>query len=64
VVTLEHHPGTLGRAALALGEHKININYSYYGSDPATQLPLLVFGVDQVNKAALLLDEMTASKPS
>jgi hypothetical protein len=64
VVTLEHRPGTLGRAALALGEHKININYSYYGSDPATQLPLLVFGVDQVNKAALLLDELTSSKPS
>jgi hypothetical protein len=64
VVALEHCPGQLGRAALCLGENKININYSYYGSDPASNLPLLVFGVDQVNKAALLLDELAASRPS
>ncbi len=58
---LENRPGTLGRAASCLGEHKININYSYYGSDPATNRPMLVFGVDQVTNAARLLDELAAS---
>jgi len=64
VVTLDHRPGALGRAALCLGENKININYSYYGSDPASKRHLLVFGVDQVNKAALLLDQIAESQPS
>ena len=58
VAALENRPGTLGRAALCLGDHKININYSYYGSDPATNKQLLVFGVDQVTRAARLLDEL------
>ena len=64
IATLENRPGTLGRAALCLGENKININYSYYGSDPASKLQMLVFGVDQVNKAAQLLDQFAASRPS
>jgi hypothetical protein len=63
VVTLENRPGTLGRAALRLGEDKINVNYSYCGSDPASNLLMLVFGVDQVTNAALLLDEFAASQP-
>ena len=63
VVTLEHRPGQLGRAALCLGENKININYSYYGSDPATNRQMLIFGVDQVNNASVLLDKLTASRP-
>jgi hypothetical protein len=63
VATLEHRPGALGRAALCLGENKININYSYYGSDPATNRQMLVFGVDQVNNASSLLDKLTASLP-
>jgi hypothetical protein len=62
VATLEHRPGALGRAALCLGENKININYSYYGSDPATNRQMLIFGVDQVNNAALLLDKLAASQ--
>jgi hypothetical protein len=60
---LEHRPGALGRAALCLGENKININYSYYGSDPATNRQMLIFGVDQVNNASALLDKLTASLP-
>ena len=63
VVTLANRPGALGRAALALGEHKININYSYYGFDPASQLQLLVFGVDQVNKAGEVLDQFEVHQP-
>jgi hypothetical protein len=64
VATLENRPGTLGRAAMCLGEHKININYSYYGSDPATNLQMLVFGVDQVTRAGHLLDELAATGPA
>jgi hypothetical protein len=58
VVTLAHSPGELGRAALRLGENQININYSYCGLQPGSTLPLAVFGVDHVSKAAVLLDEL------
>jgi hypothetical protein len=58
VVTLTHRPGELAKAALKLGEHKINVNYSYCGLQPGSTLPLVVFGVDQVSKAAELLDEL------
>jgi hypothetical protein len=60
VVTLEHRPGELGRAALRLGECGININYSYCGLEPGSTLPLIVFGVDQVTKASIVLDELAA----
>jgi hypothetical protein len=50
VVQLEHRPG----------EHRININYSYCGLEPGSSSPLAVFGVDQVTKAAALLDEFAA----
>jgi hypothetical protein len=60
VVTLEHRPGELGRAALRLGENQINIKYSYCGLEPGSTRPLVVFGVDQVTKAAVLLDELAA----
>jgi hypothetical protein len=62
VAILENCPGALGRAALCLGDHKININYSYYGSDPETNHQMLVFGVDQVSKAAQLLDKVSAPR--
>jgi hypothetical protein len=61
VVTLAHRPGELGRAAMRLGENHININYSYSGLQPGSTLPLVVFGVDQVTKASLLLDEIAAT---
>jgi len=61
VAYLENHPGTLVRAAHWLGEHRININYSYYGSDPVSNRPMLVFGVDQVTNAARLLDALSAA---
>ena len=60
-VTLPHRPGELGRAALRLGENSININYSYCGLQPGSALPLVVFGVDQVTKASLVLDEIAAA---
>ena len=63
VVRLAHRPGALGRAASRLGENHINIDYSYCGLEPGSSLGLLVFGVDNVNKAATVLDELAAEKP-
>jgi hypothetical protein len=58
VVRLPHRPGRLGRAAALLGENKINIDYSYCGLEPGSTRALLVFGVDNLTRAANLLDEM------
>jgi hypothetical protein len=58
VVRLEHKPGELGRAAARLGENKINIDYSYCGLEPGSNRALVVFGVDNLSKAAKLLDEL------
>ena len=58
VVRLEHKPGELGRAAARLGENKINIDYSYCGLEPGSTRALVVFGVDNLTKAAKLLDEL------
>ena len=60
VVRLAHRPGELGRAALRLGENQINIDYSYCGLEPGSPLALAVFGVDNVTRAAALLDALTA----
>jgi hypothetical protein len=58
VVRLANQPGELGRAAKQLGEHKINIDYSYCGLEPGSTQALLVFGVDNLSKAAKALDEL------
>ncbi len=55
---LPNRPGELGRAAARLGENKINIDYSYCGTDPETNRGMLVFGVNNLTKAANLLDEL------
>jgi len=62
IVRLPHRPGELGRAASRLGENKINIDYSYCGSEPGTTLGLLVFGGDNLTKAADLLDRLAAEE--
>jgi hypothetical protein len=61
-VRLAHRPGELGRAASRLGEHKINIDYSYCGLEPGSTRALVVFGVDNPGKAATLLDELEAEE--
>ncbi|HUI82545.1 MAG TPA: hypothetical protein VLY24_31700 [Bryobacteraceae bacterium] len=63
-VRLAHRPGQLGRAAARLGEKQINIDYSYCGVDPGSQLVLVVFGVDRLSAAAKLLDELSAEEAS
>jgi hypothetical protein len=63
-VRLAHRPGELGRAASRLGEHQINIDYSYSGVEPGSGRALLVFGTDNATKAAKLLDELEAEEAS
>ena len=60
VVRLAHRPGELGRAASRLGEGQINIDYTYCGMEPGSALGLVVFGVDNLTKAVILLDELAA----
>jgi hypothetical protein len=58
VVRLANRPGELGRAAMRLGEKQINIDYTYCGLEPDSSLGLVVFGVDNLTKAAAVLDEL------
>ena len=58
VAKVANRPGVLGRAAARLGAAQINIDYSYCGAEPASPFALLVFGIDNVTKAANLLDEL------
>jgi hypothetical protein len=60
VAKVAHKPGALGRAAARLGENHINIDYSYCGMEPGSSQVLLVFGVDNLAKAAAVLDELPA----
>ena len=60
VVKVAHRPGEMGRAAAHLGANHINIDYSYCGVDPESKQILLVFGVDDLKKAAAVLDELAA----
>jgi hypothetical protein len=60
IVRLAHRPGELARATSRLGEQLINIDYSYSGLEPASARALVVFGVDNLTKAANLLDELSA----
>ena len=56
-VKLPHRPGELARAASKLGEANININYGYVGIEPGSNEPLLIFGVEDADRAAKILDE-------
>jgi len=61
VVRLPHRPGELGRAASRLGGKQINIDYSYCGLEPGSTQALLVFGVDNLNVAEQVLDQLAAA---
>ena len=60
VVKLPHRPGELGRAAAALGDKGVNIDYSYCGFEPGSVQAMLVFGVDNLTAGAAALDELAA----
>ncbi len=62
VIRTQHRPGELGRAAARLGENKINIDYSYCGFEPGSTKAMMVFGVDNLNKASIVLDELAAEQ--
>jgi hypothetical protein len=62
LVALMHRPGQLGRAASRLGEQEINIDYSYCGLEPGSTRVLVVFGVDNLTRAASLLDELAGEE--
>jgi hypothetical protein len=62
VIRLAHLPSELGRAASRLGEKQINIDYSYSGLEPGSALALAVFGVDNLTRAAAVLDELSAER--
>ena len=61
-VTLPNKPGELGRAASQLGDANININYAYCGTDPTSNMPLVIFGVRDVAKAVPLLDALAKER--
>ena len=61
-VELANRPGALGRAAARLGEKRVNIDYSYCGPGQQAARIVLVFGVDDPNKAAAALDELAAEE--
>ena len=58
VIRVLNSPGMLGRAAAALGEQGINIDYSYCGSEPGSTLAMMVFGVDSLTGGSAVLDSL------
>jgi hypothetical protein len=61
VVKLSHRPGQLAQTASRLGDANININYAYCGLETGTNVPLLIFGVAEVGRAATILDQAAAA---
>jgi hypothetical protein len=57
-VRLANRSGELARVTTALGEAKINIDYSYCGIEPESAHPLAVFGVDNTTQAVTILDAL------
>jgi hypothetical protein len=57
-IRLANRPGELARVTWRLGEKKINIDYTYCGVAPGSTGMLVVFGVDDLTKAAAALDEL------
>ena len=60
-VKLSNRPGEVARVASRLGEANININYAYCGLEPATNAPLMFFGVAEIGKAAPILEQAAAA---
>jgi hypothetical protein len=60
-VQLPHGPGELALAATKLGDANINIQYAYCGVEPTTNAPLVIFGVTELGRAAIILDQAAAA---
>jgi hypothetical protein len=59
---LDHAPGELARAAVRLGELNVNVDYTYCGLEPGSARAFVVFGVDNLSRAALALDELAGEE--
>ena len=57
LVRVPHRPGELAPTASRLGDANIDINYAYCGIEPGTNIPLLIFGVAEVDRAASTLEQ-------
>ena len=60
-VKLPHRPGELARAAVQLGEANININHLYCGVESGSNVPIVVFGVADVNQASAILERVAST---
>jgi len=60
-VRLRHRPGELARVSAQLGEAEINIKYAYCGVDSTSSTPVMIFGVEEVEQAAAILDRTAAA---
>src|SRR6516162_1271076 len=60
-VRLGHRPGELARVSAQLGEAEINIKYAYCGVDSTSNTPVMIFGVEEVEQAAAILDRTAAA---
>lgn len=60
-VKLPRGAAGLARAASKLCDANININYAYWGVEPSTNAPLVIFGVTDVGRAAAILDQSTSA---
>jgi hypothetical protein len=58
---LPHRVGSLATAAVKLGEAKINVDHAYVGVEPGSSKTVVIFGVAEVDKAAKILDEVSAA---
>ena len=56
-IKTQHRPGEIARLTSRLGKANININYAYCGLEPATNAPLVFFGVVEVVEAASVLEQ-------
>jgi hypothetical protein len=59
---LDHSPGELARASVRLGELSVNVDYTYCGLEPGSSRAFVVFGVDNLSRAALALDELAGEE--
>ena len=60
-IKIRHRPGEIARVASRLGKANINIHYAYCGLEVGTNAPLVFFGVADIGKAALILEQASAA---
>jgi hypothetical protein len=60
-IKILHRPGEIARLASRLGKANININYAYCGLEPGTNVPLVFFGVAEVDEATSIRGHAAAA---